>query len=240
MTEGEGSVAVLSAPPIVTTTRQAIVLFGSPGSGKGTQAKLLVKHFGIPQISTGDMLRGHIESGDSLGLSIRELMRAGSLVADEAVNSLVAERLKDPDTERGFILDGYPRTLAQAVVLSKLLDSLHVREIVIHLKVDYNIIINRISGRRQCPLCGTLYNSASKPPKVPGVCDLDGTPLVIREDDRESVVRERLAAYERQTRPLIEYFRETGCKLIEVDGSTESPEALFELIHQTLSLQPLV
>ena len=240
MTEGEGSVAVLNPPATVAATRQAIVLFGSPGSGKGTQAKLLVKHFGIPQISTGDMLRGHIESGDSLGLSIRELMRAGSLVADEAVNTLVAERLNNPDTERGFILDGYPRTLAQAEVLSKLLDSLNVREIVIHLKVDYGIIISRISGRRQCPLCGTLYNSASKPPKVAGICDLDGTALAIREDDRESVVRERLAAYERQTHPLIEYFRATGCKLIEIDASTESPDVLFELIRQTLTLQPIV
>ena len=185
------------------------------------------------------MLREHIETGDQLGLSIRELMRAGSLVSDESVNGLVAERLKAPDTERGFILDGYPRTLAQAVVLSKLLDSMDVRQVVIHLLVDYNIIISRISGRRQCPKCGTLYNAKSKPPKVAGICDLDGTELVIREDDREQVVRERLAAYERQTRPLIEYFRESGCNLIEVDGSTEAPEKLFERISKTLSLTPI-
>ncbi len=236
MTEGEAAVAVLNRP-LSTTARQAIVLFGSPGSGKGTQAKLLVQHFGIPQISTGDMLRAHIESGDQLGVSIRELMRAGSLVSDESVNGLVAERLKAPDTERGFILDGYPRTLAQAVVLTKLLDSMDVTEVVIHLVVDYNIIVSRISGRRQCPQCGTLYNATSKPPRVAGICDLDGSVLVIREDDRESVVRERLAAYERQTRPLIEYFRETGCKLIEIDGSTESPEALFERISETVGLE---
>lgn len=233
MTEGEAGVAVLN-PPVGTASRHAIVLFGSPGSGKGTQAKLLVKHLGIPHISTGDMLREHIESGDQLGLSIRDLMRSGSLVSDESVNGLVAQRLREPDTEKGFILDGYPRTLAQAVVLSKLLDSLDVQEVVIHLLVDYNIIISRISGRRQCPLCGALYNATSKPPRVAGICDLDGTALVIREDDKESVVRERLAAYERQTRPLIDYFRETGRKLIELDGSTESPEALFDHIRQNL------
>jgi adenylate kinase len=161
-------------------------------------------------------------------------MRAGSLVSDDLVNEIVKNRVAEPDCANGFILDGYPRTLAQAVVLSKLLETLHVDEVVIHLIVDYNIIIARISGRRQCPRCGTLYNATSKPPKVPGVCDLDGETLVIREDDRESVVRERLAAYERQTRPLIEYFRETGRRLVEIDASYERPEVLFERIRQTL------
>ena len=218
--------------------RRAIVLFGSPGSGKGTQAKMLMQHYGIPQISTGDMLRAHIELGDELGESIRETMRAGTLVSDDLVNRLVEKRLSEPDTKHGFILDGYPRTLDQAVVLSKLLDRLGVDEVVIHLIVDYNIIIARISGRRQCPLCGTLYNATSKPPKVPGVCDLDGTALVIREDDRESVVRERLDAYERKTRPLIEYFKETGRTLAEIDGSHDKPEVLFDKIRQVLSRLP--
>ncbi len=235
MTEGEAAVVVLNRPETsVTSARQAIVLFGSPGSGKGTQAKLLVRHLGFPQISTGDMLREHIESGDQVGRSVRDVMRAGSLVSDELVNDLVAERLAQPDTATGFILDGYPRTLAQAVVLSKLLDVLGIREVVIHLVVDYNVIISRISGRRQCPRCGTLYNATSKPPQVPGVCDLDGETLVIREDDRESVVRERLAAYEQQTRPLIEFFRETGRRLVEINASSESPELLFERIRQVL------
>ena len=193
-----------------------------------------MKHLGIPHISTGDMLREHIRRGDELGREVREKMRAGSLVPDELVNEIVKKRLAFPDCARGFILDGYPRTLAQAVVLSKLLDTLQVDEVVIHLVVDYNIIIARISGRRQCPRCGTLYNAASKPPKVPGVCDIDGETLVIREDDRESVVRERLAAYERQTRPLIEYFRETGRRLVEIDASHETPEAVFGRIRQML------
>ena len=150
------------------------------------------------------------------------------------MNELVRERLALPDSAHGFILDGYPRTLQQAEVLSRLLETLRMDEVVIHLIVDYNIIIARISGRRQCPLCGTLYNATSKPPRVPGVCDLDGTALVIREDDRESVVRERLAAYERQTRPLIEYFRRTGKPLIEVDASRESPDALAAQINGLL------
>src|SRR5450432_483743 len=174
--------AVVSEP---APSRKALVLFGSPGSGKGTQAKLLSKALGIPQISTGDMLREHILSGDSLGLAVQDKMRAGSLVSDELVNEIVRERVANPDCARGFILDGYPRTLAQAVVLSKLLETLQVDEVVIHLVVDYNIIIARISGRRQCPGCGTLYNATSKPPRVPGVCDLDGETLAIREDDRE-------------------------------------------------------
>jgi len=242
MAEGEAGVGTLNCPETnsrVSVTRQALVLFGSPGSGKGTQAKLLVEHLGIPQISTGDMLREHIELGDQVGITVRDTMRAGSLVSDELVNGLVAQRLSSPETDRGFILDGYPRTLAQAVVLSKLLDSLHIREIVIHLVVDSDMIISRISGRRQCPVCGSLYNSASRPPKVSGVCDLDGQSLVIREDDKESVVRERLAAYDHQTRPLIEYFRETGRTFVEIDGSIESPKALFERIRQILCLHGL-
>ena len=236
MHDGEARAGVLSPPlnAAPLAKRQALVLFGSPGSGKGTQAKLLVQHLNIPQISTGDMLREHIESGDQLGLTVRDTMRAGSLVSDEVVNDLVAHRLAQPDTQKGFILDGYPRTLAQAVVLSKLLDSLGLREVVIHLVVDYNIIIARISGRRQCPRCGSLYNATSKPPREPGVCDLDGERLVVREDDRESVVRERLAGYERQTRPLIDYFREAGRQLVELDGSKSSPEVLFAHIRQLL------
>jgi adenylate kinase len=176
------------------------------------------------------MLREHIQLGDEIGLRVRELMRAGSLVSDELVNKLVEERLKQQDTDRGFILDGYPRTLHQADVMSALLDRLKIGQLVIHLVVDYNVIIARISGRRQCPVCGTLYNATSKPPKVAGVCDLDGSALVIREDDRESVVRERLDAYEQKTRPLLDHFRQAGRKVIEIDASTLKPEGVFERI----------
>jgi len=219
-----------SGTPEFIGVRRALILFGSPGSGKGTQSKFLVERLGIPQISTGDMLREHIQLGDEIGLRVRELMRAGSLVSDELVNKLVEERLKQQDTDRGFILDGYPRTLHQADVMSALLDRLKIGQLVIHLVVDYNVIIARISGRRQCPVCGTLYNATSKPPKVAGVCDLDGSALVIREDDRESVVRERLDAYEQKTRPLLDHFRQAGRKVIEIDASTLKPEGVFERI----------
>jgi adenylate kinase len=208
----------------------ALVLFGSPGSGKGTQSKLLVTALGIPQISTGDMLREHVRVGNSVGAAVQEKMKAGVLVKDEVVNRLVEERLKQPDCKRGFILDGYPRTRAQAETLSGMLKPGGFHAVVVHLRVDYNVIIARLTGRRQCPVCGALYNATSKPPKVPGVCDLDGAALVVREDDREPVVRERLDEYEKQTRPLIEYFREKGNGLYEIDASQEKPEALFRNI----------
>ncbi len=189
---------------------------------------------GIPQISTGDILREHIRKGDAIGLEIAGLLRAGSLVSDELVNCLVRERIAEPDCKRGFILDGYPRTTAQAEEMMRLLASAGVEEVVIHLVVDYNIIISRITGRRVCPLCGTLYNAVSHPPKVEGKCDLDGMELVIREDDREDVVRERLEQYERQTQPLIEFFGGNGHRLYRVDASTGTPEEVFRKVQGNL------
>jgi adenylate kinase len=219
---------------IDSTGPVAIVMFGSPGSGKGTQSKYLVEWLGIPQISTGDMLREHIRLGSQIGKSIASRMRAGSLVPDELVNQLVEERIGRPDCRRGFILDGYPRTPAQAEQLMRLLVPLNAEEVVIHLGVDYNVIISRMTGRRVCLKCGTLYNAVSRPPKVEGICDLDGEVLTIREDDREEVVRERLQEYEARTRPLIEYFRKTSTRLIEVDASHERPDAVFRRIQESL------
>jgi adenylate kinase len=216
----------------------ALILFGSPGSGKGTQSKYLVKWLGIPQISTGDMLREHIRTGDSIGVAVTERMKSGSLVPDELVNHLVFERIHQPDCERGFILDGYPRTIAQGEEMMRVLKTEHAEGVVIHLVVDYNIIISRISGRRVCPKCGTLYNSVSHPPKVDGVCDLDGNALVVREDDKEEVVRERLAQYERQTQPLIEFFRVNGSRLVEINADHDAPEKIFGRIK--LELRDLV
>jgi adenylate kinase len=229
-----------AAEPIAVAspgTRKAFILFGPPGSGKGTQSKYLVERLGIPQISTGDMLREHIQNGDPIGLRVRDLMRAGSLVSDELVNTLVEERLREHDTDKGFILDGYPRTLQQAESMTALLDSLGITPLVIHLVVDYTVIIARISGRRQCPVCGTLYNATSKPPKVAGVCDLEGAPLAIREDDRESVVRERLDAYEKNTRPLLDYFRQSGRRMVEIDASDLKPEEVFEKVLEQVQAQ---
>ena len=212
----------------------AVIMFGSPGSGKGTQSKYLVEWLGIPQISTGDMLRDHIRRGTEIGQSIRVLMRSGTLVPDELVNRLVEERIAESDCKRGFILDGYPRTTAQAKEMLRMLAGVGADEVVIHLVVDYNIIIARMNGRRVCPKCGTLYNSVSRPPRTEGICDLDGERLVIREDDSEPVVRERLAQYEAQTRPVIEYFRNSGARLFEVDASQDRPEVVFGRIQGLL------
>ncbi len=212
----------------------AVIMFGSPGSGKGTQSKYLVEWLGIPQISTGDMLRDHIRRGTAIGQSIRALMRSGTLVPDELVNRLVEERIAEPDCKKGFILDGYPRTTAQAKEMMRMLAAVGAEEVVIHLVVDYNIIISRMNGRRVCPKCGTLYNAVSRPPRTEGICDLDGETLVIREDDSEPVVRERLAQYEAQTRPLIEYFRDSGARLFEVDASKDRPEVVFGRIQELL------
>jgi adenylate kinase len=215
---------------------KAIVLFGSPGSGKGTQAKLLKERLQVPHISTGDMLRERVAQGTELGLNVAQNMRAGSLVSDEVVNKLAVDRLSQPDAASGFILDGYPRTTPQAQFLSDWLDERQIGEVVIHLAVDYNSIIARLTGRRQCPRCGTLYNVVSRPPKVEGVCDLDGEKLVIRNDDREEVIRERLNAYERQTRPVLEFYRAAGRRLLEVDASSHSPDVVFEMICQAIDV----
>jgi len=213
---------------------QAVVLFGSPGSGKGTQADLLKNCLKVPHISTGDMLREHIREGKPLGARVAATMHSGALVRDEVVDGLVEERLEQADARDGFILDGYPRTRTQAEHLCGWLDSRGIREVVIHLIVDYNVIVARLNGRRQCPRCGSLYNVGSHPPRVAGVCDLDGENLVIREDDQESVIRERLAAYETQTQPLIEFFREKGRRLFEIDASHETPDALLYRVCRTI------
>jgi len=212
----------------------ALILFGSPGSGKGTQSKLLAKALGIPQISTGDMLREHVRRGKAIGTKVEAKMKAGILVKDYVVNQLVEERLAQPDAANGFILDGYPRTRAQAEVLCGILSPRGVQAVVIHLVVDYNVIIARLTGRRQCPVCGTLYNVTSKPPKVPGVCDLEGAKLIVRDDDREEVIRERLDEYEKQTRPLIDFFRETGNRLYEIDASHDNPQTVFGKIEELI------
>jgi adenylate kinase len=207
----------------------AIVLFGSPGSGKGTQAKLLTQRLRIPHVSTGDMLRERIRKGVEMN-GAKALMQSGELVSDGVVNRMVEDRLTQPDAANGFILDGYPRTVDQAQHLNSWLDKRGVHEVVIHLAVDYNIIIARLTGRRVCPCCGTLYNLATKPPKVDELCDLDGEKLIVRDDDREDVIRQRLNAYERQTRPVLDFYRAAGRRLVEVDASKDPPPIVFDKI----------
>ncbi len=215
----------------------AIVIFGSPGSGKGTQAKLLRDLLKIPHISTGDMLRERAAGGSVLKADVESRMHAGLLVQDELVDRLVEARLQEPDCAAGAILDGYPRTVEQARSLDAMLQRFGMSQLVIHLKVDYTKVIVRIAGRRQCTRCGTLYNLVANPPKEPGICDLDGQPLVIRDDDRESVVRERLETYEKQTRPVLEFLAASGRKICEVDGDNASPAEVLERIRDCMVLR---
>jgi adenylate kinase len=212
-------------------SRLCLILFGAPGSGKGTQAKLLRQALGVAHISTGDMLRDRIASGDSLGQEVEGLMKAGSLVPDETVNRLVEERIEEPDAKSGFILDGFPRTVNQAKLLGQLLSAKGIVPWVVHLKVDYNVIIARLSGRRLCPTCGALYSVTPNARAASEVCDYDGTKLVVREDDREDVVRARLLAYERQTEPVLACLKQAGYPSWDVEGAGESPQAIARKIE---------
>ena len=191
-----------------------------------------------PHISTGDMLRERIETGDALGQEVAAVMHAGMLVPDDMVNRMVEDRIQRPDSARAFILDGYPRTLQQAGVLGGMLRARGAAPVVVHLKVDYNEIISRLSGRRQCPVCGTLYNLSTNPPKVDEICDLDGTRLVTRPDDSEAVIRQRLEEYESQTRPLLDFFRSSGYPVHEVDGSRRPKQTIAREICNLVAGNP--
>ena len=197
---------------------------------------MLTQCLGIPHISTGDMLRDRIRAGGESETAMQATMHSGALVSDALVNEMVEERLSEPDAAKGFILDGYPRTLDQAAHLAGWLAGRGIREVVIHLAVDYNIIIARLTGRRQCPHCGTLYNVASHPPQVDELCDLDGHKLVIRDDDSETVIRGRLDAYDRQTRPVLDFFRSSGHRVIEEDADNDPPEKVHQRICQAMEL----
>jgi adenylate kinase len=202
-----------------------IILMGPPGAGKGTQAKRIAEHCGIPQISTGDLLRDHVSKASPLGLQAKDIMARGELVPDELLYGMVAGRLREVDCEPGFILDGFPRTPAQAGWLDEylkheLFDNSKPGKclpIVIQIDVDYNELLSRLTGRRSCPACGRIYNVHLQPPRVDELCDVDGSRLVIRNDDREEVIRERLQAYEKLTRPVIDYYGRQG-RLVMVDG----------------------
>lgn len=176
------------------------------------------------------MLREHIVAGDEIGKQAQSLLRAGKLVPDEMVNELVRQRLGAADCEHGVILDGYPRTVNQAGVLLELMCVEGFRPTVVHLVVDYEKIVARLSGRRQCPVCGTLYSLTTNPPKTAGICDRDGANLVTREDDREAVIRERLHEYDVQTVPILNFFRESGVPLFEVDAGDATPEQVLQRV----------
>jgi adenylate kinase len=197
-----------------------ILLLGAPGVGKGTQAKELVKLWSIPQISTGDLLRANVAQGTQLGREAKEIMGRGELVPDSLVDEMVAARLKEPDTTNGYILDGFPRTLGQAGWLDGRLAAQAggLPVIAVSIQVDYNQLLRRITGRRNCPLCQTIYNIHGNPPKRDGFCDVEGAALVQRADDTEKVFAERMRAYVALTAPVVEHYRAQG-RFAEVEGS---------------------
>jgi len=215
-----------------------VILLGSPGAGKGTQAKKIVEHYGIPQISTGDILREHVQRGTPLGVLAKDVMARGELVPDDLIYDMVAQRLRQADCERGFILDGFPRNPAQAGWLDAFLENEFFENaqrgnclpIVIRINVDYNQLLRRLTGRRSCPVCGRIYNVFSQPPRVADKCDVDGSALVTRNDDREDVIRERLAAYELQTKPVAEYYARKG-RLVSVNGDLPVNEVTAQIFR---------
>jgi len=218
-----------------------IILLGPPGAGKGTQAKRIADRYSIPQISTGDILRDNVKRGTELGLMAKSVMDRGELVPDDLVCEMVASRLRNADCERGFILDGFPRTARQAGWLDAFFEHEFFENsrgrkclpIVIKLDVDYNNLLLRLTGRRTCLANGHIYNVYFQPPRVAEVCDVDGSKLVIRNDDREEVIRERLTAYELQTRPVAEYYDLKG-RLVSINGDLAADEvtaAVFQVVE---------
>ena len=203
---------------------RAVIFLGPPGSGKGTQAIELANRYGVPHLSTGDMLREHVSKGTPLGIQAKPIMERGELVPDSLVLKMVAERIERPDCTHGFVFDGFPRTEAQAKYLGEIL-KVHGfrRPFVIHLVIDFTTLLKRLTGRRTCKVGGEIYNIYDRPPKVEGVCDNDGGPLIQRPDDKEEVVGARLQAYGKQTAPLVEYYKRRGL-LHDIDASKSVEE----------------
>jgi adenylate kinase len=192
-----------------------IIFLGAPGVGKGTQARRIAERYDIPQISTGDILRDHVARGSGLGQQAKAIMDRGELVSDKIVCGMVETRLAQPDCDRGFILDGFPRTVEQATWLDGILKAKHfggksLPPVVIDFTVSYNQLLQRLTGRRTCPVDGKIYNVYSQPPRVPDTCDICGAKLVTRKDDSEEAISVRLKSYDQQTLPLVEYYRKQG------------------------------
>jgi adenylate kinase len=195
-----------------------VILLGPPGAGKGTQAQRIAERYQIPHLSTGDMLRDHVSRGTELGRRAKPLMERGELVPDDIVLGMVEDRIARPDCANGFVFDGFPRTLAQAEALERVLARNQFEQVlVLHFVVPADLLLRRLTGRRICKSKGHIFNVHERPPKRAGVCDFDGSELIHRADDTEAVIGERLAAYGRQTRPLVDFYKGRGL-LKAVDG----------------------
>ncbi len=206
-----------------------LMLFGAPGAGKGTQAKYLIEKFNIPQISTGDMLRAAITDGTAMGMEAKSYMDAGKLVPDSTIIGIIKERLGQADCKKGFILDGFPRTLAQAEALEELMKNMGISlDKVISLNVPDELIVGRITGRRVCSKCGVSFHVEFNPSKVADVCDYCGGELIIRKDDNAETVKSRLEAYHAQTAPLIAYYTDMGV-MVELDGTKDVNEVTQDM-----------
>ena len=210
-----------------------VLLLGAPGVGKGTQAQRLMAEVGIPQISTGDLLRQHRKDHTPLGILADDLMSQGKLVPDDLVNQMVAARLQEPDTEHGYILDGFPRTLNQAEWLDRQLVAYLLPVVAINIVVDEKVLLERITGRLTCPVDGTIYNIYTKPPKKDRVCDFDGIALIQRADDTPQAFHERMRGFKQKTSAVIEYYREHGNRFAGVDGDRPIDE-VTQSIRETL------
>ena len=213
-----------------------LLLFGPPGSGKGTQSRMITDWLKIPAISTGDMLRAEIQAGTQLGQTARSIMESGGLVSDDLVNKMLANRISQPDSRKGFLLDGYPRTVDQAQFLDRLIEERQLpKPIVLHLDVPLDALVGRLTSRRQCPICGRIYNLLQQPPKTAGICDEEGASLITRKDDQENVVKERIRTYDAVSRPVLAHYQDRNYHQIRGD---RSPGYIFEEI--TGILEPLV
>ncbi|MGM8216166.1 adenylate kinase [Bacillaceae bacterium W0354] len=210
-----------------------LILMGLPGAGKGTQAEKIVEKYAIPHISTGDMFRSAIREGTELGNKAKSYMDQGELVPDEVTIGIVKERLSKPDCNEGFLLDGFPRTVPQAEALEALLNELGTSlDYVIHVNVPKQKLVDRLTGRRICPECGSTYHVEFNPPKTEGICDHDGATLIQRDDDTESTVKNRLNVNLEQMQPLLSFYENKGY-LVEIDGDQHIDE-VFQQIDQTI------
>jgi adenylate kinase len=213
-------------------------LMGPPGAGKGTQADILARRFGVPKISTGDMLREAARDGTELGRAAKEYTDRGLLVPDEMILQLVKRRLEEPDAAAGFLLDGFPRTVAQAEALQGLLNAVGKQLwTVIDLQVDTEELIRRLTGRRTCPVCERSYHLVNRPPQVPGKCDESHGPLIQRDDDSEPVIRARLAEYHRRTQQVLDYYRQRGL-LRPVAGEQPAEKVTADIVGEIERAKP--